>query len=86
MIDGLTPSDLTGPLMQGGLLISRVAVSPPAVPLGTVDPTGYQSDHLTENWVLAQGRHVPGITPVSLNQNPRVLCSRSGLFPAGREN
>jgi hypothetical protein len=38
MMDDLTPPDLTGPLMQGGgLLLSRVAGSPLAVPLGTVD-------------------------------------------------
>ena len=38
MIDDLPPPDLTGRLMQGGgLLLSRVAGSPLAVSLVTVD-------------------------------------------------
>lgn len=86
-MDDLTPPDLTGPLMQGGRASAQSCCRFFA---GCASrhrrPTGYQSDHLLENWMLARGRHVPGMTPVSPNQKPRVLRSRAGLSPAGREN
>ena len=87
MMDDLTPPDLTGPLMQGGRASAQSCCRFSA---GCASrhrrPSGYHSDHLMENWMLARGRHVPEMAPVSSNQKPRVLRSRARLFPAGREN